>query len=401
MNTNKPNDDPFQELRDLVQSSIDEDVKARSDSAPTGLDDERGIPPGKPVAARKPRRFFRYVAVLFLLALIGIVAAGSWWWWQLNRPVEHAAADQIITIEPGTSTQAIINRLSEIGIVRHPMLLRIHLRLTGRGADLKAGAYRFDSPISPLQALGKIQRAEVAFERVTIPEGFNRFDIAATLAEKTGLATEEEFLRLMDDTELIEKLSPNARNLEGYLFPDTYNYTEQTTPEELIGAMVGRFNEVFTPEWTARASRLRRSVHEVVTLASIIEEEARRPDERPRISSVFWNRLKIRMPLASDPTFIYAAIMARDYDGNPNQPRHRTRVTPYNTYKVAGLPPGPIASPGRASLEAALYPENTDYLYFVVSGTEGYHKFSRTSAEHDVAVAEYREQQRRQREQQR
>jgi UPF0755 protein len=139
-------------------------------------------------------------------------------------------------------------------------------------------------------------------------------------------------------------------------------------------------------------------MHSIVTMASIIEEEARVPDERPKISSVFFNRLKINMPLASDPTFIYAAVIERDYDGNPNNPRHRRRDSLYNTYIYPGLPPGPIASPGRASLEAALYPDDTDYIYFVVSGTEGRHKFSRTSAEHEAAVQEYRQQQREQRE---
>ena len=141
------------------------------------------------------------------------------------------------------------------------------------------------------------------------------------------------------------------------------------------------------------------TVHQVVALASVVEEEARVPDERPLIASVFTNRLKIGMPLGSDPTFIYAAIMAGDYDGNPNQPRHRRRDSPYNTYLYAGLPPGPIASPGRASLEAALYPDQSDYLYFVVSGTEGRHKFSRTASEHEAARGEYYRQREQQREQ--
>ncbi|MGH8598111.1 MAG: endolytic transglycosylase MltG, partial [Gammaproteobacteria bacterium] len=162
--------------------------------------------------------------------------------------------------------------------------------------------------------------------------------------------------------------------------------------------MVSRFEEVFTPEWTTRASELGLTVHQVVTLASLVEEEARVPEERPLVASVFMNRLARGMPLASDPTFIYAAVLAHDYDGNPNQPRHRTRLSPYNTYVVPGLPPGPISSPGRASLEAALYPASSDYLYFVVSGTSGRHKFSRTAAEHDVAVGEYRRQQREVRE---
>jgi UPF0755 protein len=198
----------------------------------------------------------------------------------------------------------------------------------------------------------------------------------------------------MDDQTSIKRIAPEARNLEGYLFPDTYNYNTKTTPQDLVRVMVNRFEEIFMPEWSARASQLGLTVHQVVTLASIIEKEAKVPDERPHMASVFFNRLKRGMPLASDPTFIYAAILAGDYDGNPNQLRHRGRQSPYNTYLLTGLPPGPIASPGRESIEAVLHPDNTDDLYFVVNGTSGRHKFSRTSAEHEAAVEEYRRQQR-------
>jgi UPF0755 protein len=310
--------------------------------------------------------------------------------------VEHDP-EQIVTIEPGTSTAGVIARLTEAGIVRNPTAVKIYMRVLGGGDSLKAGDYKFDSPISPLQAIGKIQRGEVYLERVTVPEGFDRFDIAQKLSEVTAKATEEEFLELMDDTRLIRDIAPEATNLEGYLFPDTYTYSAKDTPEDLIRAMVVRFKEMFKPEWIARSRELNMSLHKIVTLASIIEEEAKVPDERPRVSSVFYNRLKIGMVLATDPTFIYAAKLAGDYDGNPNQPRHRTRDSVYNTYKYAGLPPGPIASPGRASIEAALYPEESDYLYFVVNGTEGRHKFSRTAAEHELAVQEYRRQQQEQR----
>jgi UPF0755 protein len=318
-----------------------------------------------------------------LLIVASLIGGYVWLRASVERAVHHQAAEQVITVEQGMSTQAIINRLAEAGIV----------------TDLRAGDYQFDSPITPLAAIDKIQRGLVYLERVTIPEGYNRFDIAEALAAKTSKATKEEFLKLTQDQTPIAQIAPQARDLEGYLFPDTYNYSVKTAPAELIRAMVARFNEVFTPEWRARARELNMTVHQVVTLASIIEEEARVTDERPRISSVFHNRLKQGSPLASDPTFIYASILANDYDGNPNQPRHRQRDSRYNTYIYAGLPPGPIASPGRASLEAALYPEQTDYLYFVVSGTEGRHKFSRTGAEHEAAVQEYRRQQREQREQ--
>jgi UPF0755 protein len=341
----------------------------------------------------------RLTGLLFIVILAGGICA-LWVRKTVNASVEHPSADRIVTIDQHAGTQAIVARLAEAGIVRHPLALKIYLRVTGRGGNFKAGDYKFPSPISPLQALEKIRRGEVYLERVTIPEGFNRFDIAEALATKTGKATTEGFLRLMEDQTPIQRVAPSAHNLEGYLFPDTYNYNTRTTPEDLVHAMVSRFEEVFTPEWSARASELGLTVHQVVTLASIIEKEAKAPDDRPHIASVFFNRLKLGMPLASDPTFIYAAILAGDYDGNPNQLRYRTRPSPYNTYLVTGLPPGPIASPGRASIEAVLHPDNTDDLYFVVNGTGGRHKFSRTAAEHEAAVEEYRRQQRELRQQQ-
>jgi len=343
------------------------------------------------LARRRPLRTL--IGLLFIVILAGSAFA-LWVRKSVTTPVEHQSADRIVTIDPGSGTQTIIGRLAEAGVVAQPLALKIYLRITGRGGNLKAGDYKFPSPISPLQAVEKIRRGDVDLERVTIPEGFNRFDIAETLAAKTGNATAEEFLSLMEDQTPIERIAPTARNLEGYLFPDTYNYNSKTTPADLIHAMVNRFEELFTPERSARASQLGLTVHQVVTLASIIEKEAKVPDERPHMASVFFNRLKRGMPLASDPTFIYAAILAGDYDGNPNQLRHRDRFSRYNTYLVSGLPPGPIASPGRASLEAVLHPDSTDDLYFVVNGTDGRHKFSRTAGEHEAAVEEYRRQQR-------
>lgn len=337
------------------------------------------------------------------LFFIVVLAAGGFALWvrrTVTTPVEHDSADKIVTVDQGAGTVGVVTRLAESGVISHPLALKIYLRITGRGGNLKAGDYKFPSPVSPLQAIEKIRRGEVFLERVTIPEGYNRFDIAETFATKTGKATKEEFLRLMEDTTSIKRLAPDARNLEGYLFPDTYNYNSKTTPQDLVHAMVNRFDEVFAPEWSVRASQLGLTVHQVVTLASIIEKEAKMPDERPHIASVFFNRLQRGMPLASDPTFIYPAIVAGDYDGNPNQLRYRNRYSPYNTYMITGLPPGPIASPGKASLEAVLHPDQTDDLYFVVNGTEGRHKFSRTAAEHEAAVADYRRQQREQRPQQ-
>ena len=315
--------------------------------------------------------------------------SGVWLRKKVHQPVAHNSADRVITIEPGMGPRAIAMRLADAGIVENPNSLAVYLYATGRSGNLKAGDYKFASPITPLQAVDKIRRGEVALERFTVPEGFNRFDIADSLATRTAKGSRADFLRLMNDTTSIAQWAPGASNLEGYLFPDTYNYTGRTTAEELIKAMVKRFDEVFTQEWAARAAARGMTVQQIVTLASIIEKEAAVPEDRPLIASALYNRLKRGMPLAADPTFIYAALLEDDYDGNPNQPRHRRRRSPYNTYIYPGLPPGPIASPGRASLEAALYPAETEYLYYVLS-TGGKHKFSRTAAEHEVAVAEYR-----------
>ncbi|HEY7543556.1 MAG TPA: endolytic transglycosylase MltG, partial [Blastocatellia bacterium] len=229
--------------------------------------------------------------VLIILALIGVAA--SWWWIkrEVNTRIEHGSSDKIITVGQGMGRQATIRQLSDAQIVRSPLALKIYLYVTGRGGKLKAGDYRFDSPISALEAIEKIERGDVAFERVTIPEGLNRFEIAERLANETGKATAKEFLRLMNDPSLVAKLDPRARNLEGYLFPDTYNYISSTTPEELVRAMVNRFNEVLTPEWRARAAQVGLSIHEAITIASLVEEEARVPDDRAKIASVFMNRL--------------------------------------------------------------------------------------------------------------
>lgn len=386
-------DQDFAELSQLIKSDLSESSNPQGDKPVEAELKAGGLPPPDP----RRRRSCLGCFLLLLLFVAGASAAGAWWVkTKFYTPVEHDE-NKTLVVQPGTGTQAIIAKLSQLGIVKNPRALALYLRLTGRSGQLKAGVYKFDSPISPMEAIGKIERGEVTYERVTIPEGYNRFDIAKTLAKVTGKATEEEFLRLMNNPGSIAKIAPQARNLEGYLFADTYNYDANTSPEELVQAMVNRFKEVFTPEWTARAGQLGMTVHQVVTYASIVEEEARVEEDRPKISSVIKNRLKVKMPLACDPTFIYAAILAGDYDGNPNQPRHRQRPSPYNTYIFSGLPPGPIASPSRASLEATLYPADTSYLYFVANGIDGRHIFSSTAAQHEAAVAEYRRNVREQR----
>lgn len=340
------------------------------------------------------RRRVTAFLVLSILLLLGIAAAAVQLQFALTHRKEHGAAERVVTVEPGMGTRAIVERLADEGIVLSPTALLLWLRVTGQGGELKAGDYQFESPISALEAIDKIRRGDVATKKVTIPEGYNRFDIAQTLAEKTGLATRDRFLGLTASGRPVRDLDPRADTLEGYLFPDTYEYTLKTTAEDLIAMMVDRFREVYKPEWSQQAAARGMTLRQVMTMASMIEEEARVDDERPLIASVFYNRLRINMPLASDPTFIYAAILENDYRADVNNPKHRKRQSLYNTYIFASLPPGPICSPSRKSIEAALNPAETDFMYFVVSGTDGRHKFSRTAEEHEAAVAEYRKLQR-------
>lgn len=334
------------------------------------------------------------VGSIIVLLVLGVV--GFWFVQQLTGRRSHSAAEQVITVEPGMGTREIVARLARVGIVGNQTALLTWLAVTGQAKSLKAGDYQFASPISPLEAIDKIRRGDVATHRVTVPEGLNRFEISELLAEKTGLGSRDKFVVLTGRPELIRDLDSGANSLEGYLFPDTYEYTLSTTPEELIEEMVDRFREIYKnkPEFSQVGAERNITLREIMTMASMVEEEARVDDERPVIASVFYNRLSKDMKLASDPTFIYAAVLAGDYDGNVNNPKHRQRPSPYNTYMFTNLPPGPIANPGLRSIEAALAPADTQYLYFVVNGKEGRHKFSRTVEEHDAAVLEYRKQQR-------
>jgi len=366
----------------------------------------------------RPRRIGWKVAIILFLFI------AVWYRLQLDidRQAEHSATDRIVTIAPGTSTREIIRHLTREGIVRSEWPIRIWLRTFGRSLRLKAGDYRFISPISPRQAIEQMARGQVATRSLTIPEGYNRFDIARLLAELEGIrqpgpngtsraktggpenkpadkkpaeVTGETLLTLFNRTELIADLDPEARNLEGYLFPDTYEYTTSTTREQLVEMMVGRFRRVFTDQRRQQAAEKSLTIRQAVTLASLIEKEARLDRERELISAVFHRRLREGVPLACDPTVIYAALLAGRYRGKIYR-SDLDRESPYNTYRTAGIPPGPIASPGRRSLEAALNPAAVDYLYFVVDATknDGSHLFSTSSADHEAAVRRLRQSER-------
>lgn len=337
--------------------------------------------------------------VLFSLLFFLLLVFGAMYWVrdQVTRPVAHTAHDRTITIAPGAARQQILRQLRREGVLTTDWPLQLWLTLFGRQMVLKAGDYRFPSPISALEVLERMERGQVVTRSLTIPEGYNRYDIARLLAGLEGIAEPvvaqpSTLLPLFDRVSLIADLDPAAENLEGYLFPDTYEYSAATTRVQLVEAMVRRFRQVFTDQMRQRAGEMALSTRQVVTLASLVEKEAQLDRERELISAVFHRRLREGIPLGCDPTVIYAALLADRYRGKIYR-SDLDRQSPYNTYLIRGLPPGPIASPGRRSLEATLSPAPVDYLYFVVDATrkDGSHVFSTTSANHEAAVRRLRE----------
>ncbi|HZF40636.1 MAG TPA: endolytic transglycosylase MltG [Blastocatellia bacterium] len=355
----------------------------------------------RPNTNPRSRKRFPSFKIFLLLTLIAVIGGAIWLRNEIYTPYQHDAAKKTVTIEPGASTASIVARLYEDGVLKYELPTLIWLRLFPSAKRFKAGDYEFKSPISPHEVIDQLIRGSLNTRQFTIPEGFNRFDIARMLY---GLGLKEpppprleDLQALFKNTSLIADLDPQATTLEGYLFPDTYDYTANMKRAQLVEAMVKRFREVYTPEMQARAEQMKMTPRQAVTMASLIEKEARMDGERELISSVFHRRLKMKMNLGCDPTVIYAAILAGNYRGKIYK-SDLDRDSPYNTYKRVGLPPGPIASPGKRSLQAALNPAETDYLYFVVDANknDGSHKFSATSAAHDDAVKALRQSEREQ-----
>jgi UPF0755 protein len=328
--------------------------------------------------------------VLALILLAG-AASGAWVYSDLHKPVSHNKTGQYIEIPKGSSPSSIIKKLVAEGIVKHEWPLKFYLKSTGKGSTLKAGEYDFPSPISPLSVVAKLQQGQRRLNRITIPEGWTRWDIAREMVQlpELHLGSEAQALALMDNVSLIRDLDPKATNLEGYLFPDTYEFSPETTGEELIEMMVKRFRSVWKPDWTERARSLNLSPREIVTTASIIETEAKLDSERPLVASVIYNRLQKNMPLAVDSSVIYASKLEGKwrYDGKVYLSDIQRR-SPYNTRIYAGLPPGPVASPGESSLKAALNPASSDYLYYVRNPDrdDGAHNFYNNSHDFETGV---------------
>ncbi len=333
----------------------------------------------------------RLILLLIVLGILAVAALGFWTYSDLRKPVAHAKSGQYIEIPKGSSPSAIIRKLAAEGVLKHEWPLKLYLKSTGAGSTLKAGEYDFPSPISPLSVLAKLQQGQRRLNRLTIIEGWTRWDIARAMTQvpEFGLSGEAQALELMNNVSLISDIDPEARNLEGYLFPDTYEFSPETTPAQLIEMMVKRFREVWKPDWSERARSMNYSPRQIVTIGSLIETEAKLDEERPLVASVIYNRLQKDIPLAVDSSIIYASKLEGKwrYDGKVYLSDIQRR-SPYNTRIYAGLPPGPVASPGESSLKAALNPVTTDFLYYVRNPDrdDGAHNFYSNGADFEMGV---------------
>ena len=327
------------------------------------------------------------LAIFLLCVSIGIGLASAVEYRRAQVPYRgYSESEQFVDIPAGASTRAIGDRLVQAGVVRDRITYRVSLWISGRARRLEAGEYRFDRPMTALAVIDKIARGDVYVVHLTLPEGLAIGEMSE-IFESHGFGPAAAFVAAAYDATLVRSLDPSARDLEGYLFPDTYPLPRHTAASKLVRLMVERFERVFSPEMRRAADARGLSVRQAVTLASIVEKETARPDERPIVAAVYANRLRIGMALQCDPTVIYALQRAGRFTGNLRR-EDLAFDSPYNTYRYPGLPPGPIAAPGKASLEAAVHPADADYLYFV-SRNDGSHEFARTLDDHNRNVQKY------------
>lgn len=322
---------------------------------------------------------------VLLLVLIALLGAGARYAFValLERPAPLLSGPVRIDVAPGEAFRATAAKLEAAGLVPSAAALSLWARFEGIDRQIQHGAYQFVEPLSPIALVEKMRSGEALMMHVTLPEGATAHDLVVAL-EQSGLGPVQKFAPLLRDAAFARSLGVSAGALEGYLFPDTYFFSPLDSPQKIIASFVVRFHKVFTPEMATQAEKDGFTVHQIVTLASVIEKETAREDERPLVSAVFRNRLRLGMPLQADPTVIYGI---ENFNGNLTRKDLETR-TPYNTYTEPGLPPGPIANPGRSALLAALHPAQVSYLYFVARD-DGTHEFNADLAAHNRAVNRY------------
>ena len=333
------------------------------------------------------RKLVTTVLVLAVMACIGAALAGYEIRRRMYEPYQgYGGTEQFVDIPAGTGTAAIGRRLIAAGIVADELAFRAALWWTGRSQALQAGEYRFDRPLAAVEVVEYLARGDIYTRRITFPEGLTIAEMAR-IYESREFGSARSFIEASRDASVVGDLDPRATDLEGYLFPDTYAVPRRTEARRLVALMVARFRATYTDDWRRRAQEQGLTTRQVVTLASLVEKETAKADERPVVAAVYRNRLRIGMGLQADPTIVYALQKAGRYDGNIRR-QDLALDSPYNTYRHAGLPPGPIAAPGRASLEATLKPASVRYLYFV-SRNDGSHVFADNLAQHNRNVREF------------
>ena len=321
---------------------------------------------------------------LITLLLLAILAAGGWLAWAVLLPVQPVS-QTFVMLRPGYSTRRIASELKSAGVIRSADAFVLWHYLHHR-RSLKAGEYLFDKAEDARVVHDRLARGDIYIHTVVIPEGYNMFDVAQAMQD-AGLGTREEFLAVAQrDTSLIADLAPQAKSLEGYLFPNTYEFTRTQTMAEMAAAMVKQFRQV--AQELGLNVDTQQDIQKTVTMASIIEKETAAPDERPLVASVYYNRLGEGIALQADPSVIYGELLQGTYSGALHHEDMQVNSA-YNTYRHPGLPPGPIANPGKSALEAAMHPATTDYFYFVADGS-GHHRFAHSLEEHNRNVAKYR-----------
>lgn len=330
----------------------------------------------------RPIFYRRVLLPLSGIVILGILFSVTAFWIFLSIPAEKEGIDSFFLVNEGASLSQIAGDLEERGFIKSSKVFILWARFKGVSRKIKAGEYCINPGMPPSKILGILNRGAIATYQVTIPEGFSRIQIGELLEIKE-LVDKETFISLTGNEEIANRYGLSGPDLEGYLYPDTYRFAKSHSAISVVDTMIRRFFEVIEPlKENIEASNM--NMEEIVTLASIIEKETARPEERPVIASVFLNRLNKGMRLESDPTVIYGI---KDFDGNIRK-RHLSEKTPFNTYVIRGLPPGPIANPGIDSIRAVLSPAETDYFFFV-SKNDGTHYFSETFSEHLRAVQTY------------
>jgi len=346
------------------------------------------------------------------LVVVAMLGTAGWFAWAVLIPTEPVG-QTFVMLRPGYSAHRIAAELKGAGIIRSEEAF-VLWHYIHHGRSLKAGEYLFDKPANTIDIQNRLRRGDVYFHTVVVPEGFTMFDIARAV-EAAGLGSAQDFLKVaQSDTALIADIAPQAHSLEGYLFPDTYEFSRMMTMQEMAAVMVKQFRQVarqislIPAAGDSKEAMLRvvadpapgapqaagpNDVERTVIMASIVEKETAAPEERPMVASVYYNRLAKNIALDADPSIIYAELLAGTYQGALHHADMQFH-SPYNTYRNAGLPPGPIDNPGRSALEAAMHPAQSDYYYFVADA-QGHHRFARTIEDHNKNVAAYRNAMRR------